>query len=46
VRNLGFLRENAFQNVEEAVAAALRGLPKESNIVVMPEGPYTFACVA
>jgi nickel-dependent lactate racemase len=40
---LGFLGESAFTTLEEAVAAALAGLPADARVAMVPEGPYTFA---
>ncbi len=40
---LGFLAENCFSTVEEAVAATLAGLPADARVALVPEGPYTFA---
>ena len=40
---LGFLGERAYATVDEAVAAAVEGLPRGAEIALVPEGPYTFA---
>jgi len=40
---LGGLREHTFARVEDAIAALLRGLPKNARVAVIPDGPY--ACV-
>jgi len=40
---LGGLRRQTFAHVDEAIAALLRGLPKNARIAVIPDGPY--ACV-
>jgi nickel-dependent lactate racemase len=40
---LGFLAESSFSTIEEAVAAALAGLPDDARVALVPEGPYTFA---
>ncbi len=40
---LGFLGAWAYSTLEEAVAATLDGLPASSRVVLVPEGPYTFA---
>ena len=40
---LGSLRANAFANLDDAVAALVRGLPPGARIALVPEGPYTFA---
>jgi len=40
---LGFLAEKAFDNLDEAVAAVLHGLPAGARVALVPEGPYTFA---
>jgi nickel-dependent lactate racemase len=44
-RQLGFLGAQAFSTLDEAVAAVLEGLPKDARIVLVPDGPYTFARV-
>lgn len=40
---LGLLAERAFVNLQDAISAALDGLPAGSRVVLVPEGPYTFA---
>jgi hypothetical protein len=40
---LGSLRANAFATLDEAVAALLNGLAPGARVVLLPEGPYTFA---
>jgi nickel-dependent lactate racemase len=40
---LGSLGARAFDTLEQAVAAVLDGLAPEARIVLVPEGPYTFA---
>ena len=40
---LGFLASWAYSSLEEAVAATLDGLPADSRVALVPEGPYTFA---
>ena len=42
-RQLGFLGANAFDDLDEAVAAVLDGLPAGARGALVPEGPYTFA---
>jgi nickel-dependent lactate racemase len=43
---LGSLAANAFDDLDEAVAALLRGLAPDAHIVLIPEGPYTYARAA
>jgi nickel-dependent lactate racemase len=43
--DLGLLRCQYFPSVEDAVSAATAGLPKGSKILLIPDGPYTFARV-
>jgi len=43
---LGRLAENAFSTMQEAVSAVLHGLPAGARVVLVPEGPYTFARAA
>ena len=43
---LGRIGERAFDTLDEAVAAVLRGLPTGARVILVPEGPYTFARVA
>jgi nickel-dependent lactate racemase len=45
-KQLGSLGANAFDNLGEAVAATLNGLPAGARVALVPEGPYTFAKVA
>ena len=40
---VGFLGSWMYSTLEEAVAATLDGLPKGARVVLVPEGPYTFA---
>lgn len=40
---LGGLGKRAYASVDEAVAALLAGLPAGARVVLVPEGPYTFA---
>jgi nickel-dependent lactate racemase len=40
---LGCLGARAFDNLKDAVAAALDGLPAGARVVLIPEGPYTYA---
>lgn len=40
---LGRLGARAFDTLDEAVAAMLRGLPRTGRVTLVPEGPYTFA---
>jgi nickel-dependent lactate racemase len=40
---LGRLGARAFDNLQQATAAVLRGLPNEARVTLVPEGPYTFA---
>jgi nickel-dependent lactate racemase len=40
---LGFLGARAYEDLNEAVAAALDGLPAGARVALVPEGPYTFA---
>ena len=40
---LGFLGAWAFSTLEEAVASVLDGLPAGARVVLVPDGPYTFA---
>jgi nickel-dependent lactate racemase len=42
---LGALAPGMFNNVDEAVAALLHGLPSGARVLLIPEGPYTFARV-
>jgi nickel-dependent lactate racemase len=40
---LGHLGTRAFDNLTEALAAVLNGLPATARVALVPEGPYTFA---
>jgi hypothetical protein len=40
---LGCLGARAFDDLEEAIAATLAGLPAGARVALVPEGPYTFA---
>jgi nickel-dependent lactate racemase len=40
---LGCLGPRAFSNLNEAVAAVLDGLPSGARLVLVPDGPYTYA---
>jgi hypothetical protein len=40
---LGCLGARTFSNLNEAVAAVLRGLPAGAHVVLVPDGPYTYA---
>lgn len=40
---LGALAQNSYSDLNEAVRAALRGLPANSTVALVPEGPYVFA---
>jgi nickel-dependent lactate racemase len=40
---LGSLGANAFEHLDEAVAATLDGLAAGARVALVPEGPYTFA---
>jgi nickel-dependent lactate racemase len=42
-QELGCLGSQAFGNLDEAVRALLAGLPSGARIVLLPEGPYTYA---
>ncbi|MGP8252499.1 MAG: nickel-dependent lactate racemase [Terracidiphilus sp.] len=42
---MGSLGPRMFAKVDEAVAAALEGLPANALVVLVPEGPYAFARV-
>jgi nickel-dependent lactate racemase len=43
---LGNLGARAFDDLSEAVAAVLHGLPAGARVSLVPEGPYTFARAA
>ena len=40
---LGSLGANAFDSLDEAVAALVKGLPRDARLALLPEGPYTYA---
>jgi nickel-dependent lactate racemase len=40
---LGCLGERTFSDLDTAVAALFDGLPPGANVVLVPDGPYTFA---
>jgi lactate racemase len=40
---MGFLSTQAYGTLDEAVAAALEGLPSDARVALVPEGPYTYA---
>ncbi len=40
---LGVVGKTAFDSLDDAVAAALNGLPSGARVALVPEGPYTFA---
>ncbi len=40
---VGCLGERTFSDLNEAVAAVLQGLPANARVVLVPDGPYTFA---
>jgi hypothetical protein len=40
---LGCLGERAFSNLNQAIAAVLHGLPADARVVLVPDGPYTYA---
>lgn len=40
---LGCLGARSFSDLNEAVAALLLGLPADAQVVLVPDGPYTFA---
>jgi nickel-dependent lactate racemase len=40
---LGSMATQAYSNLNEAVAAVLDGLPKDARVVLVPDGPYTYA---
>lgn len=42
---LGCVGTRYFSDLNEAVAATLKGLPTEARIVLVPDGPYTYARV-
>jgi nickel-dependent lactate racemase len=40
---LGCLGARTFSDLNQAVAAVLRGLPAAAHVVLVPDGPYTYA---
>jgi len=40
---LGCLGARSFRDLNEAVATVLRGLPSGAHVVLVPDGPYTYA---
>jgi len=40
---MGSLGARAFDDLSEAIAAVLDGLPAGARVALMPEGPYTYA---
>lgn len=40
---LGVLAQNSYSDLDGAVRAALRGMPANSRVALVPEGPYVFA---
>ncbi len=40
---LGSAGEQTFSDLNEAVAAVLKGLPKDARVLLVPDGPYTYA---
>ena len=40
---LGFAGAHTFSDLNEAVAALLEGLPTDARVVLVPDGPYTYA---
>jgi lactate racemase len=40
---LGTLAPRAFDDLDQAVAALLNGLPPDALVLLVPEGPYTYA---
>jgi len=42
-QQLGSLGHRAYNNLDEAIAAVLSGLSADAQVVLVPEGPYTFA---
>jgi lactate racemase len=43
---LGCLGSRTFNDLNEAVAALLHGLPGDAQVVLVPDGPYTYARAA
>jgi nickel-dependent lactate racemase len=44
-RQIGALADHSWSDVNEAITAALHGLPDDATIALVPEGPYTYARV-
>ena len=42
-KELGGLGSRSFDTLPEAIAGVLRGLPADGKVILVPEGPYTFA---
>ena len=42
-KELGPLGTRWFGDIDEAIAAVLRGVPRGARVALVPEGPYTFA---
>jgi lactate racemase len=42
-KELGPLGARWFGDIDEAIAAVLRGVPRGARVALVPEGPYTFA---
>jgi hypothetical protein len=40
---LGSLGAQTYSDLNEAVAAVLEGLPTDARVVLVPDGPYTYA---
>jgi nickel-dependent lactate racemase len=40
---LGWLGARTYSSLNEAVAAVLHGLPADAHVVLVPDGPYTYA---
>jgi nickel-dependent lactate racemase len=41
--DLGFLGDRWFGSIDEAVRAAIKGLPAGARMAIVPDGPYAFA---
>jgi nickel-dependent lactate racemase len=41
--DLGFLGDRWFRSIDEAVRAAIKGLPAGARMAIVPDGPYAFA---